>query len=127
MLRDLIKTILASNEAKRMGLGDLSITLACDGSEGIQRIHESVADNRPFDLIITDLRMPKADGLRLATIARLESPESRVILTTGTPHDDPGAVVEEYSLAKYLLKPYTPQGLLGAVKETLFPSAAFAV
>lgn len=38
-------------------LEDYSITLACDGDEAINLLKD-----KPYDLVITDLRMPKVPG-----------------------------------------------------------------
>ncbi|RXZ83687.1 response regulator [Paenibacillaceae bacterium] len=51
---------------------------ALNGETGLALIHE----HRP-DIILTDIRMPKLDGMEVARITREYLPESKVLLLTG--------------------------------------------
>jgi two-component system response regulator FlrC len=53
------------------------IVQAKDGEEAARLL-----DERQFDLVITDLRMPKRDGLELLRKVRIEQPEVQVIMLT---------------------------------------------
>jgi CheY-like chemotaxis protein len=57
------------------------ITKAYDGKEGISRLEEST-----FDVLFTDLIMPKIDGLQLIKFARKRFPSGRlsIIVASGT-------------------------------------------
>ena len=67
------------------------------------------------DVIITDLRMPFMDGLELSKLVRKEMPETKIIILTG--YDDFESVQEALNIgvAKYLLKPVTPDTLVDAI------------
>jgi DNA-binding response OmpR family regulator len=49
-----------------------------DGSEAVELIRR-----QPFDLVITDLMMPGADGMEVLRAARRNQPEALVIIITG--------------------------------------------
>ena len=79
---------------------------AKDGHEGYS-IYEA---NRP-DLIISDIKMPKRDGLTLAKMIRQEDKNTPIIITTA--HTDTEYLLKavELQLIKYLIKPLTPNKL----------------
>ena len=66
--------------------GDAAISFARDGAEAIARLR----DNR-VDLVITDLRMPRATGLEVARVARLIHPETQVVLVSADACGDEGS------------------------------------
>ena len=64
---------------------------AADGEEGVElfrRLHP--------DIVLTDLRMPKLDGLGVIAVIKAESPATPVIAITGT--GDPMAVHDTMAL-----------------------------
>ena len=77
-----------------------SVETAADGQQAAQRL-----SRESFDLLITDLRMPKMDGLALLQYARVEQPEMEVILLTA--HGSVESAVEAMKLGAfdYLEKP----------------------
>ena len=89
---------------------------ARDGAEAIQRMEQA-----PFDLIITDLRMPVLDGFALLSWIRDYRPAlfGRVLVITG----DAGKQNLEKELqdlrVPVLRKPFTPQDLLDHCFEVL--------
>jgi DNA-binding NtrC family response regulator len=85
--------------------------LACGGGE------EALAAlrARPFDLVLTDLRMPAPDGLEvLRTVQAMASAPPVVVLTA---MDTARSAVEALQLGAcdYLVKPVEPRELLAAV------------
>ena len=57
----------------------LEVTEAADGREGLARFIE-----KPAPLVITDLRMPKLDGLGLLAELTTRAPGTRVVLITAS-------------------------------------------
>jgi len=53
------------------------VEAVASGTEGIEAIRQ-----RPFDLVITDLRLPGADGLTVLTVAKEQSPPTEVVVIT---------------------------------------------
>lgn len=91
-----------------------SVVTAGDGEEALVRFRET----RP-PLILTDLRMPRMDGLELLRTVKRDAPETDVVLVTGyrTP-----ALVEEVRRAggsQVLGKPVTFAELRAVVRHTL--------
>lgn len=57
---------------------NFTVFSAEDGEEGLKLFHD-----HPPDLVLTDLRMPKADGLAVLDIVVKESPDTPVIVISG--------------------------------------------
>jgi DNA-binding NtrC family response regulator len=57
---------------------DFEISIACDGQEAIEKLKK-----RKFDLIITDLKMPRVSGEDVVKYARQSDPDSKVIVISG--------------------------------------------
>jgi DNA-binding NtrC family response regulator len=55
-----------------------NVSLASDGDEAIEQIKK-----RRFDLIITDLKMPRVPGEEVVKVAQQQDPTSKVIVISG--------------------------------------------
>src|ERR1700733_14437654 len=53
-------------------------TIAASGKAGAKHI-----EDEDYDVILTDLKMAKVDGLEILRKARLEQPETAVVVITG--------------------------------------------
>jgi two-component system, NtrC family, response regulator HydG len=72
-----------------------------------------------IDLVITDLRMPRANGMELIRHVRENHPDTEIIMVTGYA-TIPGAVEAMQAGAHaYLAKPFTDEELLSAVKQAI--------
>ncbi len=76
-------------------------------------------DVAPVDLVITDLRMPKASGMDLIRHVRENLRDTEVIMVTG--YASVAGAVEAMSLGaqEYLAKPFTDEEMLAAVRRAL--------
>jgi len=72
-----------------------------------------------FDLIITDLRMPKLDGIDFIKKAKEISPESLVILITAYASPDTAVAAMEEGAIDYVEKNFDVEEFKELVKETL--------
>ena len=72
----------------------------------------------PFDLVLTDLKMPGRDGLALAAAVRKIRPELPVLAMTGYMPDTTAEQVEKY-VAGFIPKPFTPEELLSVIWRVL--------
>lgn len=74
---------------------------------------------RPFDLVLTDLRLTDSTGIELLTRVKQDSPETEVILMTG--HGSVDLTIEAIKRGAYYYveKPFTPGQLLMLVKRAL--------
>lgn len=72
-----------------------------------------------FDLIITDLRMPKMDGLELMERVGVRHPDTRLIMMSA--HSDAKAAKRAFELGAYeaLVKPFSKESLLIAAMGAL--------
>ena len=70
------KTLLSA--LKTVLVKENNVTICNDGKKAIE-----LCQNKKFDLIITDLMMPGANGLEVLTESRKIDPDSLVVLITG--------------------------------------------
>src|SRR3954470_4029174 len=77
-----------------------TVVAAKDGREA-----QKLLDERGFDLVLTDLKMPFVDGMQLLRKVRAEQPEVEVIMMTA--HGSIADAVEAMKLGafEYLQKP----------------------
>lgn len=73
---------------------------AGDGKEGMELIREK----RP-DIVITDICMPKMDGLKMIAGLKSEFPEMQLIILTGYREFEYARRAIELGVARFLLKP----------------------
>jgi len=73
----------------------------------------------PFDLMVTDLRMPGLNGLELIGRARRDQPQLPAILITAYGSDDVAAATRRLQPAHYFTKPFPIEDFLKAVQDSL--------
>ncbi|MBW8864762.1 MAG: response regulator [Verrucomicrobia bacterium] len=59
------------------------VVTATNGEEGLDLFRAATLERKPFEVVITDLGMPKMDGHKLARAIKAESPRTPVIMMTG--------------------------------------------
>ncbi|MCA9672040.1 MAG: sigma-54-dependent Fis family transcriptional regulator [Myxococcales bacterium] len=97
----------------RLTLGDAladagyEVTLAADGAEGLASARAGA-----FDVVISDIRLPKLDGLSLFETLRVESPETDVILITAYGDVADAVAALKSGAADYLTKPFEHDEIL---------------
>jgi len=92
-LRDVLSIML-----KRAGY---VVTTATDGEEAIDLVNKEI-----FDLVITDLRMPKVDGMEILKAVKSTSPETVVLLITAFASADSAVEAMKQGAYDYLTKPF---------------------
>jgi PAS domain S-box-containing protein len=94
---------------------------AADGPAALNALALADGQARPFEVLITDLRMPGMDGLELARHVRLMplAHPPRLMLVTGAGQD--GLLAQEVGadFAAVLLKPVSPTQLLDRLRGAL--------
>jgi DNA-binding NtrC family response regulator len=72
---------------------------------------------RGFDLIVTDIRLPRGDGLELFNHARREWPSTKVILMTAFLDVAQAVAAMKEGACDYLVKPFDPEELLLRIRR----------
>lgn len=96
--------------------------VAADGEEALHQLH----DDPTFDLLLTDLVMPRMTGDKLAQRAREVVADLKVLYLTGYADQlfNQRSFLESHEA--FLEKPVVPAGLLEAVSLILFGTTASA-
>ncbi|HMS84832.1 MAG TPA: sigma-54 dependent transcriptional regulator [Nitrospira sp.] len=92
-LREVLSIML-----KRAGY---AVTSATDGEEAVELLQKEI-----FDLVITDLRMPKVDGMEVLKAVKSASPETVVLLITAFASADSAVEAMKQGAYDYLTKPF---------------------
>jgi two-component system, chemotaxis family, chemotaxis protein CheY len=89
---------------------------AGDGAEAWRRLQEG-----RFDLVLTDVDMPRLDGLKLLGLIRAGGPHQRtpVLVVTAESGEEDRRRALNLGASAYLRKPVTAQRVIEAVKELL--------
>lgn len=113
MIREIIRDVLVSYGAE--------VRIAQDGEEAIDLIGEQA-----FDLVLSDIKMPRSNGYQVFAAAKDANAETPVILMTGFGYDPNHSIVRarREGLAAVLFKPFKVDQLLGEVRTALRTSAS---
>lgn len=87
---------------------------ARDGQEGFE-LYEK---HKP-DIILTDIKMPKLDGISLAKKIRKNDKDTKIIISTAFSDKDYLMDAIELKLEKYIIKPLTNRNLLPALNKAI--------
>jgi two-component system response regulator HydG len=91
-----------------------AVTTALDGGRGLKLLEQT-----PFELVISDFRLPDMDGLGFLKKAKRIKPECKVIVITGYSDIRMAVEVIKYGAVDYITKPLYPEELLSLIQETL--------
>jgi DNA-binding NtrC family response regulator len=92
-LRDMLLEVLGSLDYFPIGVKD--------GEEALNQI--KIQD---FDLVVSDIRMPKMDGMTLLKNIKTKAPQLPVVMITGFPSICPAQKVMQEGADGYLAKPF---------------------
>lgn len=96
---------------------EYDVVTASDGSDAITKLNSG----SHFDLIITDLNMPKADGIEVIRMARSLGQFATtpiLMLTTESQHQKK-MEAKEAGATGWIVKPFEPDNLKAVVKKVL--------
>ncbi|MBI4425829.1 MAG: sigma-54-dependent Fis family transcriptional regulator [Elusimicrobia bacterium] len=104
-------------------LSTCKAALAKDGWEVATEDRPAVALEKlrvkSFDLLISDIKMPKLNGVDLLQGAKAADPQLPVILMTAYPELDTALAALRAGALDYLLKPFHPEDLVSKVRRAL--------
>jgi two-component system response regulator HydG len=92
----------------------LRVFPANDGEEALD-----ILRNEFIHLILTDLKMPKMDGVELLQVAKTIRPEVEVILITGYGTVDTAVTAMKEGAYDYIQKPFKPREILKLVRKAI--------
>ncbi|MCB0329533.1 MAG: sigma-54-dependent Fis family transcriptional regulator [Bdellovibrionales bacterium] len=107
--------------ALKAGLGRSghTVTIVSDGQAALE-----VLPQQPFDLIITDQRMPKMTGLELLEHVSQEYPDLPVIMITAHGTINQAVDAMQRGAADFISKPFTNEELTRVVDRVVAPEVA---
>ena len=119
MANEDIKILIVDDEEHtRLGYGEVlklsgyDVDIAENGKEGLYK-----AEKTDFDLIVTDLRMPKMGGLEFIAKLRDFNPDVKVVIITAFGSFKTYHKSNQLGVVKYLNKPVRAKDLKEAIEE----------
>ena len=94
---------------------EYQVETVTNGIEGLEKIFKG----EPFDILITDIRMPKKDGIQVLKEAKNRVPDIITIIITGYPSIETIREASEYSAFDYITKPLDPDEICECIKRSL--------
>lgn len=95
-------------------LEDFTVIKASDGDEAIEKLKE-----KKFDLIITDMKMPRVSGEEVVRFAREIYPDAKIIVISGYSSLFSVSNTIEYGVCAFLSKPFTIKQIRTEVEKSL--------
>jgi DNA-binding response OmpR family regulator len=92
---------------RRLAMANYDVQSAADGGEGIRKF-----DGQAFEVVVTDLRMPRVNGLEVVKHVKARAPETVTIVLTGFATLESAVEVMHHGCDEYLLKPLSSLDLL---------------
>jgi DNA-binding NtrC family response regulator len=83
------------------------VAAARDGEEALQTMEQ-----KPFDVVLLDMRMPGQNGLSVLRTIKQKWPESEVVIITGYPTVDSAKEAVRLGAFDYVAKPVGPQDVI---------------
>jgi len=105
-VRDILSRMLKSK--------DHQVTVASSGEEGIERFQ-----SEPFDLVLTDLGMPKVTGWDVGTAVKKVNPKTPVAMITGWGIELNKEKMRENGIDLIVSKPFNLDQVMQLVSEAL--------
>jgi PAS domain S-box-containing protein len=101
--------------------GGMQVECAIDGVDALARARRAVAEGRPFELAVIDMKMPRMDGIELARQVQADAALAGMglVLLTSLHSTDEMARARSVGIAAYLSKPVRRQELFRAMAQTL--------
>jgi excisionase family DNA binding protein len=100
--------------SKTLALAEYDVDLASDGRTALERLRII-----PYDLLITDLKMPGVDGLAVIREARRLKADIPVIIITGFSTEASAIEAVNLGVSGYLTKPFRVPRVLAAAAKAL--------
>ena len=100
--------------SKTLALAEYDVDVAPDGRSALERLRVL-----PYDLLITDLKMPGVDGLTVIREAERSRPTFPIIIITGFSTEASAIEAVNLGVSGYLTKPFRVPQVLAAAARAL--------
>jgi len=90
------------------------VSLASDGQESLDKL-----ENDRFDLVVTDINMPRLDGVAMLKSMKKTGRSEKVIIMTGDPSDQRLSDTEMPNVVTRILKPFGIENFLSVVSSAM--------
>lgn len=87
---------------------------AWDGNDALQAMEE-----KGFDVVLLDLRMPGKDGMDVLKAIKAKWPETEVVIITGYPTIETAKEAVRQGACDYLAKPVGPDDVINAANDAM--------
>jgi DNA-binding NtrC family response regulator len=84
----------------------------CESSKALERFQE-----KPFDIVITDLKMKGIDGMQFLTEVKKQSPKTEVIVITGFATMETAKESFQKGVFDFLAKPFKLREIQDVIKK----------
>ncbi len=87
-----------------------NVTMVADGQQAIDAVERAMEEQRPFDLVFMDLRMPVLDGVGATKAIRangIDATTLPIIAVTASVHQDAMDACWQAGMQDYVTKPVT--------------------
>jgi len=105
-----VRTVLQVN----LGKNGMHVTAVEDPMKALALLHEA-----PYDLVLTDVKMPGATGLELLTKVRAAWPDTPVVVMTGYGSVADAVAAMKGGASDYIIKPIAKDELLLLIERAL--------
>jgi len=100
--------------SKTLAFAEYDVDVSPDGRSALERMR-----THPYDLLITDLRMPGVDGLQVIQEAKRYKANLPVIIITGFSSESSAIEAVNLGVSGYLTKPFRVQEVLKKAAQAL--------
>ncbi|MCP4970864.1 MAG: response regulator transcription factor [Arcobacter sp.] len=93
------------------------VIVACDGEEASSIFKMNLEQEKQFDLVLTDLKMPNKDGLSMIDDIRILVPNQRFIIVSAHKNEDDLLKLINLRVLGYFVKPLNIDNMMEMLKK----------
>ncbi|RXK05060.1 response regulator transcription factor [Halarcobacter bivalviorum] len=93
------------------------VVVACDGQEASNIFKRDFKENKNFDLVLTDLKMPNKDGISMIDDIRELVPNQRFIIVSAHKNEDDLLKLINLRVLGYFVKPLNIDNMMDMLKK----------
>ncbi|PID56012.1 hypothetical protein CSB45_12985 [candidate division KSB3 bacterium] len=94
---------------------DYDVLLASDGESGIKLFRQALLENQPFDIVLTDVVMPRINGIDLLKSIKVLNRDTVVVVLTSDANVDTAIEALNFGANNFLHKPPNSEEILNVM------------